>query len=68
VAIGALDLDTDADNCYFGLVVFYGRDIDEYAAMFNLDLDAMQGKTVLDCPAGPAAFAKQGADRGIKII
>jgi hypothetical protein len=56
------------DYFQFGQVVFFGRSVDEYVAMFNLDLEAMIGKNILDCPAGPAAFAKQGAERAITVV
>jgi hypothetical protein len=51
----------------FSNVLFFGRDISEYVAMFNLDLPAMRGSTVLDCSSGPAAFARQAADLGITV-
>jgi hypothetical protein len=58
----------DVDSKFsFGLVVFYGRDIDEYVDMFDLDLERLTGLKVLDCPSGPAAFAKQAAERGIQV-
>lgn len=62
------DLATDDDHFAFGLVAFFGRSIEEYVAMFNLDLDTLQDMSMLDCPAGPAAFARQGAERGMKIV
>ncbi|MBS2008420.1 MAG: hypothetical protein JST01_15335 [Cyanobacteria bacterium SZAS TMP-1] len=56
----------------FDRVAFFGRGIDEYVAMFNLDLQAMLQVVplprVLDCPAGPAAFAAQGAGYGLEIV
>jgi hypothetical protein len=65
---GEFNLETDNDHFQFGLVAFFGRSIDEYVAMFNLDLGALRGLSVLDCPAGPAAFAKQGADAALSIV
>lgn len=52
----------------WGRVVFFGRDISEYVAMLNLDLDAMRGLKVLDCCAGPAAFAVQAAAQGVDVV
>ncbi len=52
----------------FGEVVFFGRDIGEYVTMFDLDLGAMRGMRVLDCPSGPAAFAKQAEEIGITAV
>ncbi|CAN5575087.1 SAM-dependent methyltransferase [soil metagenome] len=48
-------------------VVFFGRCIDEYVAMFNLDLEAMRGQQILDCSSGPAAFALEAAAMGIHV-
>ncbi len=42
-------------------VVFFGRCINEYVDMFNLDLNSMRGQQVLDCSSGPAAFAVDAA-------
>jgi hypothetical protein len=52
----------------FGGVVFFGRGIAEYKSMFDLDLDSLMGKLVLDCPAGPASFACEAVDLGISVI
>lgn len=52
----------------FDDVVFFGRSIDEYVSMFDLDLSDLQGKIVLDCSAGPSAFAAQAEDHGITVI
>src|ERR1700722_9849498 len=52
----------------FSEVAFFGRDLDEYEAMFNLDLQSLQGLRVLDCPSGPAAFAGQCAKKGINVV
>lgn len=48
-------------------VVFFGRCINEYVAMFNLNLDEMRGKQILDCSSGPAAFAVDAAAKGIQV-
>lgn len=48
-------------------VAFFGRCIDEYVSMFNLDLESLRGKLILDCSAGPAAFAVEAASRGIAV-
>ena len=31
-------------------VAFYGRTLDEYLRIFDLDLESWQGRTILDCP------------------
>jgi hypothetical protein len=41
----------------FDKVAFFGRGVNEYVKMFDLDLDSLSGKIVLDCCAVPAAFA-----------
>jgi len=51
----------------FDDVVFFGRCINEYVAMFNLDLNTMRGLHVLDCSSGPAAFAMEAAPLGIHV-
>lgn len=33
-----------------------GRTFEEYCAFFNLDIHALQGKKVLDCPSGVSSF------------
>lgn len=52
----------------FENVVFFGRSIDEYVSMFDLHLDDLKGKRVLDCSAGPSAFAAQAAQHDITVI
>lgn len=51
----------------FDAIAFFGRNIEEYVAMFDLDLNEMVDMDVLDCPAGPSAFALQAAERGIYV-
>lgn len=52
----------------FGDVVFFGRSIDEYVSMFDLDLSELKGKRILDCSAGPSAFAVQAGKHDITVI
>jgi SAM-dependent methyltransferase len=54
-------------NFDFEGVVFFGRCMNEYVAMFNLELSNMFGKKVLDCSSGPAAFAFEAAALGIQV-
>lgn len=51
----------------FDNVVFFGRDISEYALMFDLDLASLRGEHLLDCCSGPAAFASQAAGYGVTV-
>jgi hypothetical protein len=57
-----------ADSFEFDGVVFFGRRLDEYVKMFDLKTDAMVGRKILDCAAGPAAFAVQAAELGISVV
>jgi len=65
-------LQGDREQFHFGRVAFFGRAIEEYVSMFNLNVPALLNANppvaILDCPAGPAAFARQGADIGLRII
>jgi SAM-dependent methyltransferase len=58
---------TSQTKFLFGHVAFFGRGIDEYRSMFNLQLDQLSGKSILDCGAGPAAFALQAAQLGATV-
>jgi hypothetical protein len=49
-------------------VFFFGRTFGDYVSMFDLHVEALKGKRILDCPAGPSAFACCGAERGIEIV
>ncbi len=51
----------------FDGIVFFGRCINEYVSMFNLDLNSMRGQRILDCSSGPAAFAFEAAAMGIQV-
>lgn len=37
-------------------IVFIGRTFDEYMNMFSLSVEELQGKKILDCPAGACSF------------
>lgn len=52
----------------FDDVVFFGRSIDEYVSMFDLDLSELKGTKILDCSAGPSAFAAQAAKHDITVV
>lgn len=36
-----------------------GRTFDEYTAMFDLDIEALRGKKILDCPSGASGFVAE---------
>lgn len=48
-------------------VVFYGRPLAEYERFFDLDLGALRGTTVLDCPSGASSFAAEAAGHDIRV-
>lgn len=52
----------------FDHVVIYGRNLDEYVKMFDLDLPSLKNKRILDCCGGPASFACQASEKGIEVI
>ncbi|WP_126661119.1 hypothetical protein [Haloterrigena salifodinae] len=45
-----------------------GRTFEEYAAMFDLEPAALEGRRVLDCPSGVASFVATATDRGIDVV
>ncbi|WP_224333708.1 class I SAM-dependent methyltransferase [Haloprofundus halobius] len=47
---------------------FIGRTFDEYRRMFDLDVDALDGRRVLDCPGGSCSFAAEAAARGVDAV
>jgi hypothetical protein len=49
-------------------VVFFGRTEHDYEEMFALDLPALRGLRVLDCPSGPDAFVADAAAAGIDAV
>ncbi len=58
---------TQAVKFDFEDIVFFGRCINEYIAMFNLELETMRGQQILDCSSGPAAFALESAALGVHV-
>lgn len=38
-------------------IIFIGRTYEEYLNMFNLSLEYLEGKRILDCPAGACSFS-----------
>lgn len=43
---------------------FLGRTFAEYRRMFDLDVDALAGQRILDCPGGPGSFTATAAELG----
>jgi hypothetical protein len=51
-----------------GRMPFCGRTLAEYQKMFDLNLPALRGKKVLDCPAGASSFAAEASKSGIQAV
>lgn len=49
-------------------VAFIGRTVAEYEHMFDLDLSAWEGESVLDCPGGACAFVSEANTRDIDAV
>lgn len=58
---------TAAGGLKLGYIAFYGRTLAEYVRMFDLDLRALKGARLLDCPAGPASFAAEAGRKGLVV-
>jgi hypothetical protein len=48
-------------------IVFIGRTYKEYMSMFNLREVDVEGKSILDCPAGPCSFTAVATQRGLSV-
>lgn len=48
-------------------IIFIGRTYEEYLSMFNLKVEELKNKKVLDCPAGACSFAATAKQKGIEV-
>lgn len=48
-------------------IVFIGRTLEEYLDMFSLSEEELQGKKILDCPAGACSFTAVGNELGLDV-
>ena len=48
-------------------IVFIGRTFEEYLDMFSLSNEELEGKKILDCPAGACSFTAVGSKIGFNI-
>ncbi|RKL65150.1 SAM-dependent methyltransferase [Salipaludibacillus neizhouensis] len=48
-------------------IVFIGRTFEEYLNMFSLSKEELQGKKILDCPAGACSFTAVGNQAGLDV-
>lgn len=47
---------------------FFGRVASDYEAMFGVQVDALRGLRVLDCPSGPGSFVAEASARGVHVV
>lgn len=47
-------------------IVFFGRTTEEYAGMWNISIPELAGRTILDCPCGPASFIAGCREAGVR--
>jgi hypothetical protein len=47
-------------------IVFFGRTTEEYAGMWNISITELAGRTILDCPCGPANFIAGCREAGVQ--
>lgn len=45
-------------------IIFIGRTFEEYMRMFNLTVEEITGKSILDCPGGACSFSSQARKLG----
>ena len=46
--------------------MFFGRSADEYQRLWNLRIDDLRGRAVLDCPCGPSTFVPTCRAAGVR--
>ena len=49
-------------------VLFYGRTLQEYIKMFDLDLSLWKGCKILDCSSGPASFVAEANELDLDVV
>ncbi|WP_221032023.1 methyltransferase [Actomonas aquatica] len=49
-------------------VAFFGRSLAEYVQFFDLDVDALRGRSVLDVAAGPSSFTAEARRGGVEAV
>lgn len=64
-----MEADDQADETRYEVegFAFIGRTFEEYAHMFDLDVGALEGERILDCPAGPNSFVAGADERGADV-
>ncbi len=59
------------NNCIklsFEHVLFFGRSLSDYEAMFGLDILQWKECRMLDCPSGPSSFVVEARQQGIEVF
>lgn len=49
-------------------IIFIGRTYNEYMSMFDLTEEQLQGRRILDCPAGACSFTAEASAHGFDVI
>lgn len=49
-------------------IIFIGRTYNEYMSMFHLNEEQLQGRRILDCPAGACSFTAEASAQGFNVI
>ncbi|RUT36617.1 SAM-dependent methyltransferase [Paenibacillus zeisoli] len=60
--------DSKKMNLDLDRIVFIGRTYSEYLNMFDLQESELEGRVILDCPAGACSFTAEGSTRGYDIM
>lgn len=58
----------DSGSLELSQIVFIGRTFEEYMKMFNLTVEEITGKSILDCPGGACSFSSQARKLGADPI
>lgn len=56
------------DRLHLNRVAFYGRTLEEYITIFDLDLSLWKGCRILDCPSGASSFAAEAHQLGYDAV
>ncbi|MDH4127883.1 MAG: class I SAM-dependent methyltransferase [Spirochaetota bacterium] len=56
------------DNIQLDRIAFYGRTLTEYLKFFNLNLNELNAKSILDCNSGASSFVAEAHRKGINVI
>ncbi|WDF52483.1 SAM-dependent methyltransferase [Paenibacillus sp. KACC 21273] len=57
-----------AGGLHLDRIIFIGRTYNEYMSMFDLTEEQLQGRRILDCPAGACSFTAEASKHGLDVI